>query len=509
MSNELAACERTMPVALALGTVIGRKYRIDQVIAEGGMGIVYKGWHLVLQHPIAIKVVRPEFAHHPEAASRFVNEARASAQLHSIHAAHVLDLGRIDHGPPVMVLEYLEGCDLRNLLATEGALSLSRAVDYVLQVCEAMAEAHAQGIVHRDLKPENLFLCRMPDGTEILKVIDFGISKRLEPKSRSYTRSQSFGSPDYMAPEQMSAPDRVDARADLWSIGIVLFELLTNRVPFHGNTVHATCATVMCDEPVPLRSLRPDVPVSIEQIVLRCLKKDAEHRYPSVRELAQELAPFASPEWSQADSRVRRILGEAGDASESPSSSMRVLSVHEPYDPPQSGPGRGSEDAELRVPMKPIWPHLLSVAAVLGLVALLAAPRGVERVLSGTTELTVNSVAIGTQKACAAISAASRLVQSDRPVTNSFRLFSSPTSATALSHVRASSVMSAAHNAPPMVRKPELASSADDTLGPAVLGPGSVARRSIPRHSTGRGALSEEACFWHPPQVMADDAELD
>ena len=237
------------PAELLPGSVIGRKFRLEEQIAEGGMGIVYRGWHVVLDQPIAIKVVRPEYAHHPEAVARFLNEARAIARLRGVHFARVLDIGRIENGPPYMVLDYLEGRDLRALLETEGPLELERAVNYVLQACEAMAEAHAIGVIHRDLKPENFFLSELPQlsesrGNELLKVLDFGIAKRLAVEGRSYTlRGQGLGSPNFMAPEQISAPDKTDARADIWSLGVVLFELLTNQVPFAGETLPVTCTS--------------------------------------------------------------------------------------------------------------------------------------------------------------------------------------------------------------------------------------------------------------------------
>lgn len=332
MSSQAASRLGYAPDILPSGTVIGRKYRIDEVIAEGGMGIVYKGWHLVLEHPIAIKVVRAEYANHPEAGARFVNEARASAQLHGIHATRVLDLGRIDSGPPLMVLEYLDGFDLRKLLSTRGQLSLGKAMDYILQTCEALAEVHAQGMVHRDLKPENLFITRLPDGTELLKLIDFGISKRLGSNDRSLTQQgQGFGSPDYMAPEQMSTPDQVDARADIWSIGVVIFELLTNNVPFPGDTVQVKCASVMCKDPTPLRSIRPDLPVRLEQVVIRCLQKAPAERYGSVSELVQDLVPFASQESALTLGRIRSLFGDTEQEHEvSSPSSMFPLPIDRP-----------------------------------------------------------------------------------------------------------------------------------------------------------------------------------
>jgi eukaryotic-like serine/threonine-protein kinase len=280
------------------GAVIAQRYRIDSVIAEGGMGIVYRGWHLTLDQPIAIKVVRPEYVDNPEAVARFLNEARAVAALRAVNVAQVLDVGRIRGGVLYMVMEYLEGSDLRDVLDRDGAFSLERAVDCVRQACAAMHEAHGAGIVHRDLKPENLFLARLPDGREVLKVIDFGISKRPSVASaRSFTEAgRSLGSPHYMAPEQISTPEAVDGRADVWSLGVVLFELLTNALPYDADTVAATCAKVLCGEPASLAELRPDLAPEFVAIVNKCLSKDREQRFATVDELSEALEPFGSPQ---------------------------------------------------------------------------------------------------------------------------------------------------------------------------------------------------------------------
>ncbi|HWA72667.1 MAG TPA: serine/threonine-protein kinase [Polyangiaceae bacterium] len=359
----------TKPAELSPGSVIGRKYRLDGRIAEGGMGIVYRGWHVVLEQPIAIKVVRPEYSHHPEAVARFLNEARAIARLRGIHVARVLDTGRIENGPPYMVLEYLEGRDLRTLLESDGPLELERAVDYVLQTCEAMAEAHSLGVIHRDLKPENLFLTEQPDGSELLKVLDFGISKRLAAEGRSYTlQGQSLGSPHYMAPEQMSSPDKVDARADVWSLGVVLFELLTNQVPFAGETLPVACVKVLCDEPISLRSLRPDVPADVETVVRRCLQKHPEERFPSVKELAEALAPFASAECAESLRRVRRILGEPAPARASFRPLGEVRDGVNDSTPVPSARTTGGLASGARA--RPLWPVAMVLAAAASLAIL-------------------------------------------------------------------------------------------------------------------------------------------
>jgi serine/threonine-protein kinase len=296
------------PLCIPPGTVIGRKYRIDHLIAEGGMGIVYRGWHLGLEQPVAIKVVLSEYANHPRSVARFLSEARAMAQMRGAHVARVLDTGYLESGSPYMVLEYLVGRDLRTVLGAEGPLPLTRAVEYVLQACEAMAEAHGLGIVHRDLKPDNLFLHQLPDGTEVLKVIDFGIFVQVDVERGSTLQGQSLGSPRYMAPEQITSPEAVDARADIWSLGIVLFELLTNAVPFDAESMARTCCLVLTEEPTPLGVLRRDLPPEFEQLVGRCLRKRREERFANVQELAEALLPFAPEPCIESVRRVRCIF---------------------------------------------------------------------------------------------------------------------------------------------------------------------------------------------------------
>ena len=196
-----------------------------------------------------------------------------------------------------MVMEYLEGSDLRDVLDRQGTFTLERAVDCVRQACAAMHEAHGIGVIHRDLKPENLFLSRLPDGREVLKVIDFGVSKRPSVGSgRSFTEAgRSLGTPHYMSPEQISTPEAVDPRADVWSLGVVLFELLTGALPFDGDSVAATCAQVLCAEPASFSALRPELPSEVVAIVEKCLMKEREQRFASMAELSEALEPFGTP----------------------------------------------------------------------------------------------------------------------------------------------------------------------------------------------------------------------
>jgi serine/threonine-protein kinase len=273
------------------GALLAKRYRIEEVIAEGGMGTVYRAFHILLERPVAIKVMREELARAPEAVARFVNEARAAAQLSGPHALRVIDIGRIEGGPPYQVLELLEGADLRTVLDERGPLPLTEAVDLIVQACEAVSEAHEIGIIHRDLKPENLFLCQAPNGEKLIKLLDFGISKqRVDPAAPALTAfGESVGSPNYMSPEQMSAPDLVDERSDVWSLGVVLFELLTGTTPFQAETVPFVYARVLGGAPTPLGKLRGDLPKAVQALLDRCFCKDPNDRFANAQELAQGL----------------------------------------------------------------------------------------------------------------------------------------------------------------------------------------------------------------------------
>jgi serine/threonine-protein kinase len=242
------------------------------------MGVVVSALHLELDQRVAVKFLLAQIAS-PEAVARFVREARAAVKIRSEHVARVIDVGRLGDGAPYMVMEYLEGRDLAAQLA-HGPLPIEDAVDYVIQAADAMAEAHAEGIVHRDLKPANLFLTWRSDGAPVIKVLDFGISKLQTPDSElSLTRTSAvMGSPVYMSPEQARAVHSVDARTDIWSLGIILFELVSGRTPFRGSTLPELITAIAMDAPEPLRKLRPDAPEELELVISRCLEKDRTRR---------------------------------------------------------------------------------------------------------------------------------------------------------------------------------------------------------------------------------------
>jgi eukaryotic-like serine/threonine-protein kinase len=290
------------------GDVLSGKYQIERVIGMGGMGVVLAARHITLGQRVAIKMLRPEIAKLPEAAERFLREARASTNLRSEHVARVVDVGTRDNGAPYMVMDYLEGKDLHELANGPSPLDIASAVAYILQAAEALAEAHSVGIVHRDLKPANLFLTSSADGSPLVKVLDFGISKATLPGERGITATDAvLGSPGYMSPEQIRSAKHVDQRADIWGIGVSLYELLTGQPPFDGASVAAVSVQIVLETPKLAHQLRPDVPPALSQVVQRCLEKEPAKRYQNMAELAAALLPFGPKDSASAVERIRRI----------------------------------------------------------------------------------------------------------------------------------------------------------------------------------------------------------
>ncbi len=294
MASPPATTDGAMPAA---GEVFEGKYRVERVLGAGGMGVVLAAMHVHLHQRVAIKLMRPELAKEPATVERFVREGRAAVKIRSEHVARVLDVGVRQGGEPYIVMEFLEGADLGHLVETGGPLSVATAVDYVTQACEALAEAHAHGIVHRDVKPSNLFLTTRADGLPCVKVLDFGIAKATlagdTPDGGSMTRTDAVvGSPLYMAPERMRSATAVDPRTDIWSLGVILFELVSGEFPFDSSSAPELCAMILRDPPRRLRAVAPQVPEALEAVVMRCLEKDPERRFASVAELAAAIEPF-------------------------------------------------------------------------------------------------------------------------------------------------------------------------------------------------------------------------
>jgi serine/threonine-protein kinase len=287
------------PFSCDIGSVVAGKYKIERLLGEGGMGVVMAARHVQLGKLVAIKVMRANLLVDPSAAQRFVREARAASRLRSEHIVGVIDLDTLPDGSPYMAMEYLEGEDLGALLQ-RGPITLSDAATYIVQVCDAIGEAHAAGIVHRDLKPANLFLTRRSDGSASMKVLDFGISKitasgLLGDELKSTETNALIGSPQYMAPEQLQSAKAADPRTDIWALGCILYELVSGGPPFSGNTLAELLASILRDQPPSLAARCTDLPIGFVRVVERCLEKDPARRYQSVNDLVLDLAKFVRP----------------------------------------------------------------------------------------------------------------------------------------------------------------------------------------------------------------------
>jgi serine/threonine-protein kinase len=305
-----------MESEVQVGQLIAGKYRMLQVLGRGGMGVVMAALHEHLNQRVALKFLTDNAFQQPEAITRFVREARAAVQIQSEHVARVMDVGTLDSGAPYMVMECLRGQDLKEVSSRRGALPISDAVDFVLQACDAVAEAHSLGIIHRDLKPSNLFLTERPDGSPLVKVLDFGISKALHSTEASQLQMTAsaaiMGSPQYMSPEQIRSSKNVDARADVWALGTILHELLTGAPAYVADTVPGLLAMIVADPPPPLTRCRADAPRELEAAILRCLEKDRERRFANVSEFARAIERFASLETRPLVKRIARVLGDHG-----------------------------------------------------------------------------------------------------------------------------------------------------------------------------------------------------
>jgi serine/threonine-protein kinase len=299
----VAATPGSIDAGVGIGEIFVDKYRVERVLGHGGMGVVALCTHLALNEHVAIKMLRKDVLDDADAVERFMREAQAAVKLKSEYVARVIDVGRSSANVPYMVMEYLDGEDLGQLLEDRRTLGVPWAVEITMQCCEALAEAHSLGIVHRDVKPTNLFVTWRPDGSAIIKVLDFGISKALASNSMVLTQTQSLlGTPAYMSPEQMRSARMVDARTDLWSLGTVMYEMLEGRRPFEAESFSEMCVKVAVDPP----GAMTQTPPGLQQIVLRCLEKAPEQRYPSMAELARDLVPF-SQDPHQAQVLVERM----------------------------------------------------------------------------------------------------------------------------------------------------------------------------------------------------------
>ena len=306
------------------GDLVGNKYRVARLIGDGGMGVVFEARHEVLGSAVALKFLHSELARRPGLASRFLQEAKVSASIQSPHVTRVTDVDSTADGLPYMVMELLIGESLQQLLDRRRKLPVEQAVDFAVQIASGLEAAHALGVVHRDLKPDNVFITPSPGGP-LLKLLDFGIAKLRESSEyneykKGLTRPGAImGTPEYMAPEQLYAADRVDHRADLYSLGAILYEMLTGERPANGDDAQQIVGQVIAGKVKPITEHDPSLPEGLAQAVHRALQPDKALRFASAADLRHALAPFVAR-----GSYAARASAAPRAAESAPPSSLRV-----------------------------------------------------------------------------------------------------------------------------------------------------------------------------------------
>lgn len=383
---------------VAPGDILGGKFRVERVLGTGGMGIVVEARDVDSDERVALKLLLPAALERPDIVARFRREARAAVKIKSEHVTRVIDVGSLDDGAPFIVMEYLEGYDLSKPIRKNGRLSIPVAVDYILQAAEALAEAHTLGVVHRDIKPPNLFLTLRADGSPCIKVLDFGISKVIGgldtpdgvdvPEATLTQTSVVLGSPRYMAPEQISKPKSVDARADIWGIGTTFYRIVTGYAPFEGNTLPEIFAAILmsADGPIPIHQHRPEAPVELDAVIRRCMRVNPADRWANIGDLATALAPFGTPAAKWSALRIRGVLDSAGiTASTAPPSVSGVsgLSIASPASTSNASMANTLETSlsgNYGVPKRSpvgyiVGAMVVAIVVTLGLVFLAAEPR--------------------------------------------------------------------------------------------------------------------------------------
>jgi eukaryotic-like serine/threonine-protein kinase len=417
-----------MVASFSPGVVLAGKYRVERVLGAGGMGTVVEATHLVLGQRVALKLLNESVAASEEAVARFLLEAQIAAQLPADHIVRVTDVGRTETGVPYLVMELLSGNDLANEIERLGRLPIADAVDYVLQAAEGLAEAHAVGLVHRDVKPANLFLSRRRGRETVVKVLDFGLSKAPVGRAAAGVSltavGSTFGTPQYMSPEQLESTKHVDARCDQHALAMILFELLVGRPAFEANTVFDLVVVIATRKAPSARSFRPEIPPALDAAIGTALAKDREDRFPSLAELAAAIAPFGGPGAAQWARNVGTAFAKRGVSAPPPPLPGEEPAT--PYPHPESIPGLTSSKDPLKG-MRRRSPGLL-LGAVSAVALLALGVLAVEHALSPSPATGVSTAPVEASIAAQAPAVAPPVVA---PAPSSLSTDSPPASASA------------------------------------------------------------------------------
>ncbi|MBS2012248.1 MAG: protein kinase [Deltaproteobacteria bacterium] len=363
-STSRSKAEEAAPRA---GEVLAGRYYVERVLGAGGMGCVVAATHVHLDERVAVKLLHPHLVSEPDTVQRFLREGRTAGRIQSSHVVRIKDVGELDGGQPYIVMEYLEGEDLAATLKKRGVLPPQQAVDYVLAAADAIAEAHAMKMLHRDLKPSNIFLARLPDGREHIKVLDFGIAKAFGAESTAghlTATSMVMGTPAFMAPEQLRKARALDHRVDIWALGVLLHKLVTNTLPFDGDTFAELSAAILTAEPRPIRSVLPQLSPELDAVIATCLRKNPDDRFVDLADLALALAPLGTPASRPNVDRVLQILGRPSQRA------VPVVPASDPSIAATTGAAMNVSGAQASSSSKGLTITLAIVAALLALVGI-------------------------------------------------------------------------------------------------------------------------------------------
>jgi eukaryotic-like serine/threonine-protein kinase len=375
MTESVDSDADTLAGGARVGQVIAGKYRLERLIGRGGMGEVYEARHVVVGRRFALKLLHPHLAQGSSAVSRFLREARAAGSLENPHIAAVVDFATTTDGVPFLVMEYLEGISVGQLLANEGALPVPRAVGLLLQLCRGLEAAHRAGIVHRDLKPDNLFVVENHDGTELLKILDFGIAKLVDEPTAQLTHSGAvLGTAFYMAPEQARGEKQIDFRVDIYALGVIAFELLSAQKPHPGDGYNAILAHILTQPAESLAGLRPGLPAGLVALVEEAMAFAPARRPSSVAIWAESLAAFSGREVpakaAQFDLRLPTVVSPNAETTAGTSS---TVAVEQSGNTLQSAVGDVSSSTTRSEPRRARYALLLALGLGLGALGVLRA----------------------------------------------------------------------------------------------------------------------------------------